>query len=326
MKRSFLFSVLTSLALVFTSATAVAQPSALNESEQALVANALKPVSAFKVKEQEAADKITTKYVVHLETLIAAAKEKSAFQEALLLQNEQKAIKADTKQPMDFKNEKIPLSLRKARYDYEKRLADMGAQAKPHKIKAIQESIDLLKVVHQKAGSDDRFEAALEVKAMATKLSNQITEMRPKAPPKPEKPKAITRLEIEVLVDGYSEVRVTPEGVYLVSKGASKPGRHGGRNEPCYINGKAWTPVWGKNDEDGGHDESEVHKVVLDPPGTTPLGMDWKFKMLGVGHKRGAATIAERDAVSTRGKRKEFTVDIPDTHAGSAWYRFELTR
>jgi len=325
MKTCFPF-LLSALTLALFSLSAHAQQSALNESEERLVAEAMQPISSFETKENAAAKKITASYLEQLDALIAAAKKRSAFQEALLLQNEQKAIKANAKTNMDFKDEKIPLPLRKARYDYEKRLADMRAQAAPHKIKAIQQSLELLKVVHEKAGRSDRFEAALEIKATAAKLNNRIAQLRPKAPPKPEKPKAVTRLEIEVLVDGYSEVRVTPEGVYLVSKGASKPGRHGGRNEPTYINGKAWTPVWGKNDENAGHDETKPYELAMNPPGTPAPGMDWKFKLLGVGTQRGAATIAERDVVSTRSKRKEFTVDIPDTQTGSSWYRFELTR
>jgi hypothetical protein len=52
---------------------------------------------------------------------------------------------------------------------------------------------------------------------------------------------------IEALIDGQSELRVTKDSLYWIHTGASaKPGRHEKANEPTYVNGKPWMPVWGK--------------------------------------------------------------------------------
>jgi len=132
-------------------------------------------------------------------------------------------------------------------------------------------------------------------------------------------PAFVRELVVEALVDGNSEFWVTPKGVFWKSLGVAKPGRHGGANEPTWINGRKWMPQWGKPGEERGFDETKPYPL--------PVGkLDFKLDLLAVGTKKGCQGIERRDPVSLRTRSGALVVSIPDHNYGSRWYRFRLYR
>lgn len=132
-------------------------------------------------------------------------------------------------------------------------------------------------------------------------------------------PACVRELVVEAFVDGSSEFWVTPKGVFWKSLRVAKPGRHGGANEPTWINGRKWMPKWGKPGEERGFDETKPYPL--------PVGkLDFKLKLLAVGTKKGCQGIERRDPVSLRTRRGALVVSIPDHRSGSRWYRFRLYR
>lgn len=127
-----------------------------------------------------------------------------------------------------------------------------------------------------------------------------------------------TGVVIQALVDGPSELRVTRQGLYWVNGANAKPGRHEGRNEPTYVNGVAWTPVWQHNEEERGIDKSEVYVL---PAETLRLNVD----LLSVGEKQDAEDIEVRTPIKVSSDSDEVAIIIPDPEPGPRWYKFRIT-
>lgn len=123
---------------------------------------------------------------------------------------------------------------------------------------------------------------------------------------------------VQALVDGPSELRVTQQGLYWVNGANAKPGRHEGRNEPTYVNGVAWTPVWQHNDEERGIDKSDVYAL---PETTLRLNVD----LLSVGEKQDAEDIEVRTPIKVISGADEVAIIIPDPEPGPRWYKFRIT-
>ena len=126
-------------------------------------------------------------------------------------------------------------------------------------------------------------------------------------------------LVVEALVDGGSSFHLRSEGFYWVNGSASKPGRWGGRNEPTYINGAAWTPRWAKNSQNSGPDKTEINRIAF---GT----VDVDYELLAVTKERGGTGIDKRTSVGTKREGSEFVVTIPDPEAEARWYKFVLRK
>jgi len=147
-------------------------------------------------------------------------------------------------------------------------------------------------------------------------LDRVAAEFEKVCPTKPPK-----EIVVEALIDGDSELWVTPTGLYwkCVGKGVAKPGRHNGRNEPTYINGKRWMPEWGKPQESRGADQSK--------PLSLPIGnVNFKFELQAVGKEKGAQGIDDRDPVVTKMQGGAFVIHISDSQMDPRWYRFRLYR
>src|SRR5437868_10166 len=84
---------------------------------------------------------------------------------------------------------------------------------------------------------------------------------------------------IEAYVDGPSSLRFTQSGFSWRNGPNSKPGRHNGKNEPTYVNGKAWMPKWNKNGQDSGEDFTETF------PWRIP-NVDLTWEVVAVGTER----------------------------------------
>ena len=126
-------------------------------------------------------------------------------------------------------------------------------------------------------------------------------------------------IEIEVLVDGSDELHATDSGIYWVSYGAAKPGRHKGLDEPTYVNGKEWNPNWEEDRKDRGRDASAAYRLAIIPE-------ILHFELLAIGSDRDAREIENRSEVVAKYEEDEerFTVNISDSQGGSRWYRFKL--
>ena len=58
-------------------------------------------------------------------------------------------------------------------------------------------------------------------------------------------PPAGAPIIVEALIDGPSELRVTTRGLYWINHRNAKPGLHEKHNDPTYVDGREWKPVWG---------------------------------------------------------------------------------
>lgn len=124
---------------------------------------------------------------------------------------------------------------------------------------------------------------------------------------------------VEALIDGSSTLHVTPGGIYWKSHGVSKAGRHGGRNEPTYVDGAAWRPQW-QNPAERGHDRSDPFPLRV---GTVA---NLQVELIGCSDRRGEQRVNKRDPIRAQVVDNEFVVTIPDNQGGSQWYRLRISR
>ncbi|MDF1814362.1 MAG: hypothetical protein P1V20_19310 [Verrucomicrobiales bacterium] len=126
-------------------------------------------------------------------------------------------------------------------------------------------------------------------------------------------------LEVESLNDGSDEFHVTKHGIKWVNLGAAKAGRHLGRDEPTYINGKPWQPNWDEGQKERGHDISATNRMEMIPELL-------RYELLAIGNHRGSTDIESRSPTSGHYDVKDdvFIVSIPDNEGSSRWYRFKL--
>jgi hypothetical protein len=126
-------------------------------------------------------------------------------------------------------------------------------------------------------------------------------------------------LIIEAFIDGPSSFHLRREGFYWRNGNASKPGKWGGRDEPTFINGKAWKPRWRKSKKGGGPDSTEMERMAF---GT----IDVEFELLAVTKEKGDSGMETRTPVGTKRDGNEFVVTIPDPEPEARWYTFVLRK
>lgn len=136
---------------------------------------------------------------------------------------------------------------------------------------------------------------------------------------RPKSRAQVQELVIEALIDGNSRFHLTSDGIYWTSHGVSKPGRHDGKNEPTYVNGQPWMPVWGNPQLERGND-------ITQPAALAVGQLNFTFELLAVRSQRGDAGIDNRDEVKVSNTESEIVVDITDGQGGSRWYTFRLKR
>jgi hypothetical protein len=147
-------------------------------------------------------------------------------------------------------------------------------------------------------------------------LDRVAAEFEKVCPTKPPK-----EIVVEALIDGDSELWVTPSGLYwkCMGKDMAKPGRHKDKYEPTYVNNKRWMPEWGRPQESRGADQSK--------PLPLPIGnVNFKFELQAVGKEKGAQGIDDRDPVVAKMQGVAFVVHISDAQMDPRWYRFRLHR
>ena len=52
---------------------------------------------------------------------------------------------------------------------------------------------------------------------------------------------------VEALIDGDSELHLTPKGIFWKQGVWNRPGRDENHNYPTYVNDREWVPDWGDN-------------------------------------------------------------------------------
>ncbi len=126
-------------------------------------------------------------------------------------------------------------------------------------------------------------------------------------------------ITIEALIDGGDELWVRPEGIFWKCLSVAKVGKHGGKNEPTWINNLPWMPEWGKPNQERGSDRTALLPMMI---GST----DFHFELLAVGKNRGAEGIEPRSPVKMRWEGKALVLLFPDAQADSRWYRLRLSK
>lgn len=132
---------------------------------------------------------------------------------------------------------------------------------------------------------------------------------------------------VEALIDGNSELHLTPNGLYWkqLPGSSSKPGRHFRNNLPTYVNHRPWMPEWGRPEKDTDADESKPLPLNLE-------GIGFGVEVLAVGGDDNVATpdgirgVERRDPVTIQDRGGEQTISIPDTQVGAKWYRLRMYR
>ncbi len=163
--------------------------------------------------------------------------------------------------------------------------------------------------------------------ASLKKIKDQLTQELVEIEVKLKGPSAIKTVTVDALIDGNSELWVTPTGMYWKSLGgAAKPGLHEGANAQTYINSAAWTPVWKIPENQNAADVSEPYALALGAP------LNFAVQIVAIGGNPGVKDFAsvtgveQRDPVTIRSEGMNQVVSIPDTQNGSKWYRLKLTR
>ena len=207
---------------------------ALNAEDRQLVEQAMGPLRDHDNKVKEAKAAVDDAYFNHLDGLLDKAKGNGEFAQALRIQQEQKDLEQGILKPMDFKDAKIPLDLRRARHALEQRKLRMERQAAPDRAKATRDTLKLLDIVRRTMGRDGRFKEALEVED----LMKDLVAPKP-APPGPGAPdpkgpvptpgsSAVDppKTQTVTLAPGVTmDLVAIPPGVFMMGSPESEPGR-----------------------------------------------------------------------------------------------------
>jgi hypothetical protein len=125
-------------------------------------------------------------------------------------------------------------------------------------------------------------------------------------------------ITIQAYVDGPSELHVTTKGIYWINGPNAKPGRWNGANEPTYVSGEKWVPLWRYQREDRGPDRSFSYVIPSD-------SLDLDCKLITVAHTQAGTGIKKRTPISFGMEGTEYVVHIPDPEPGPMWYTFVLS-
>jgi len=128
-------------------------------------------------------------------------------------------------------------------------------------------------------------------------------------------------LRVRAFIDGDSRLVVQGDSLYWHHDGADAPGRTGGCNEPTYVNGMAWYPVWpdipDAANRDCNCDSSDIDNLAY------PLLAQGQTVNMNVLQARYQVNIIQQPTAEN-----DYTliVDFNDGPPGGAdWYEIELT-
>lgn len=138
-------------------------------------------------------------------------------------------------------------------------------------------------------------------------------------------PHGMDSFVLVALIDGESELHLTPEGIYWQEHEFDKPGRAHGVNLPTYLDEVPWMPEWGKPGEHGGDDTTALLPITLGD-------LNFDVEVLAVGgdeHLKNPLALKDReqrDPVTISTASGEQVISIPDTQLGCAWYKIRIFR
>jgi hypothetical protein len=102
-----------------------------------------------------------------------------------------------------------------------------------------------------------------------------------------------------------------------LTRSYDKPGLHDGHNDPTYVNGKAWKPVWGDPAHRRAEDKSKIYPL--------PIGSRrYTVEVMAISDRRGDYKMNPREPMKFMSEKGEQVVVIRDIPNGAQWYRFKL--
>jgi hypothetical protein len=124
---------------------------------------------------------------------------------------------------------------------------------------------------------------------------------------------------ISAYIDGDSELHIVPTGIFWRETGKpAKPGKHGGHDDPTYVDNAPWMPKWKQPGSDG-PDTSEIFKIPIGRP-------DYKFSVIAISESRDSTEIQKRTPVTMKTNNNEEVITIPDLEYEARWYTIKLYR
>lgn len=130
----------------------------------------------------------------------------------------------------------------------------------------------------------------------------------------------LQQLTIRAFIDGADTLHVRGRNVWFVHRDKSLPGHWTGkpnlsRNEPTYINGKAWTPQWHQTDD------STLRSYPLEA-GYTLVPIDGAAISMETAHARGRVAIISRPTEADDYTLSLLFDDLDER--GAVWYEVRL--
>jgi hypothetical protein len=138
----------------------------------------------------------------------------------------------------------------------------------------------------------------------------------------PDNPQVITAtLNISAYIDGRSRIIVRDDAVYWHHMDAAAPGRLDGVNEPTYLNGVAWYPIW-PDIPDPLNRECYCDSSTY--VGIPALALQDQSVSLDIVRARYSVTIVQQpEAANDYTLIVEFN-DWPMPYAGADWYEINI--
>lgn len=124
-------------------------------------------------------------------------------------------------------------------------------------------------------------------------------------------------ITVQAYVDGSSAIHLSLQGLYWTNGGNAKPGKLDGNNFATYINGKAWFPKWGRNDNDRGKDRSDVYPLQL-------KSTNYEVEVVSVSIRKDTPGKERRTTPIITRENAELVINIPDPESGARWYELRL--
>jgi len=134
----------------------------------------------------------------------------------------------------------------------------------------------------------------------------------------------VRELVIAAVIDGRSDLHVTPTGIHWEHYSYSKPGMWRREVTPILVNGSEWSPEWQNPKSPRGRDTSKPYRLRVGH-------LDFKLELLGGPDlpavlKRYHTGGTNPGRVSLQRGEKEMIVSITDSGGGAGWYCFRLIR
>jgi len=121
------------------------------------------------------------------------------------------------------------------------------------------------------------------------------------------------QIQIRTLIDGSDTIFIRGDQLWYVHEAYDLPGRWGGGNEPTYVNGEKWIPVW--------HNQISERYVIPDKDAALPPRRAFDENSLKVVAHGGWGQVAVTQYPNAENEHT-LAIDIDDRGPdGASWYR-----